>query len=460
MPKPVGSVTIEGGATVTKKTIVSLRIEAPPVLRASRMQIADDAAFIGSSWEAYDTSKLWIVSVGDGPKTVFVRFEDFRGIVSLPVNATILLDTTPPVLVVTLGGGAMYTTVTNLTARISYKDASPATRMWLASDDRLDLAVEQAFDAEFAWDVPGVEGDHYLYAKVEDSAGNTAIASGHIHYARVRPSLTLRLPGGAVVGAGSNVTVAASAIDPYGGVEVQVAFDSDPSPTAPWLPVNGSLSVAVPSDATDGAHEVRARARNAAGLLSDVTALGIKVDRTRPKVEVVDPLDGSRLPQKGKSVLLEFTASDESGLGNISYRVDNGNWTHLNTDSRTAVVQLRSFGRHTIEMSVTDVVGNAATATTTFTLEEGSTTVRAGGAAMVGIALLLLVIAIVAVALVLRRGGRKATPAPQQQQAGRAPPAPAEPQPSEPTPAPAAPGPAPAAPAPAPADEGNAWEEF
>jgi hypothetical protein len=457
LPKAVGSVTIEGGATVTKKTIVSLKIEAPPVLRAARMQISNDAAFIGASWEAYDTAKLWFVSAGDGPKIVFARFEDFRGIVSLPINASILLDTAPPVLVVALEGGAKYTTATNLTARISYEDASPATRMWLAPDDRVDLAVEQAFEAEFGWDVPGVEGDHYLYVKVEDSAGNTAIASGHIHYSKVKPVLTLRLPGGAIAGAGSTVAVTASATDPYGGVEVQLAFDGDPAPTAPWLRVNASLSVSVPSDAADGIHEVRARARNAAGLVSEVTAVSIKVDRTPPKLEVVEPLDGSRLPQKGKSVLLEFTASDESGLGNITYRADNGNWSHLGIDQRSAVMVLKGYGRHTIEVVATDVVGNPKTATTTFTLEESSTTVSANSAAMVGIAILLLVIVIVALALFMRKG-RKAKPSPRQ--VDGAPPAPADAPLSGPAPVgPQGGSPVQERPS-APEGDRKTWEEF
>ena len=63
---------------------------------------------VGSSrrslkWPSRETAaSTWTFPAGDGLKTLYVRFQDFRDIVTLPVSSSILLDTTPPTLAVTL----------------------------------------------------------------------------------------------------------------------------------------------------------------------------------------------------------------------------------------------------------------------------------------------------------------------------------------------------------------------
>jgi hypothetical protein len=50
-----------------------------------------------SSWEPYTTSKLWILTTGDGSKFVYAWFKDSSGTSNAdPYFAVITLDTTPP----------------------------------------------------------------------------------------------------------------------------------------------------------------------------------------------------------------------------------------------------------------------------------------------------------------------------------------------------------------------------
>jgi len=416
-PKPMGTLTIEGGAAITRKTIVGLTIDAPAEMHATRMQVANDPSFALSEWEAFAKERLWILPPGDGPKTVLVRFEDFRDIVSLPVNASIVVDTAPPEVIVTLEGGLRYTTRSDLSAYVDYKDASPPGRMWVASSERFDLVEPQPFSANFCWTIPAFEGDQSLFAKVEDQVGNSVVARATIHYSLVRPKLLLELPGGPVSNAVDQIPVTAVATDPYGDVTVQLAFGHDPSENAPWFPAYGPLSATVPFGTLDGAYEIRGRARNAAGLVSDVASVTVKLDRTAPTVVVQDPHPGESFSQRGLGVLLAFSASDLNGISNVSFRVDGGRWVFIPSTSRSVPVALDGFGEHTVMVRVLDGAGNPGIGSSTFELLRTEATVASGGVMLLLIAL-VLILAILGALMYRtrrRRGGRaRARPVPEQ----------------------------------------------
>ncbi|MCK5253934.1 MAG: hypothetical protein KAQ96_13335, partial [Thermoplasmata archaeon] len=131
-PKAEGTVVIEGDALMTNNKIVSLTIDVPTELLARFMQVSNDAFFEGVEWEALVEDKLWLLSEGDGMKTVHVRFKDYRGIASLPVNSTIILDSTPPILEVRVNQGAPYTMVSDVNLYITFQDTYLADQMWVS----------------------------------------------------------------------------------------------------------------------------------------------------------------------------------------------------------------------------------------------------------------------------------------------------------------------------------------
>jgi hypothetical protein len=410
IPKRMGSLTIEEGAPITRKTIVGLGIDAPAEMRVTRMQVANDPSFGGAEWEGFAREKLWILPPGDGPKTVLVRFEDFRRIVSLPVNATIVVDTTPPEAIVTLEGGLRYTTSFDLTAYVEYKDASPPGWMWAASSERFDLVEAQPFSANFCWTIPAFEGDQSLFVKVEDLAGNAIVARATIHYSLVHPQLRLELPGGPVSSAVDQVPVTAVATDPYGDVTVQLAFGHDPSEDAPWFPAYGPLSTTVPFGTPDGVYEIRGRAKNAAGLVSEVASVTVKLDRNAPTVDVQHPRQGESFSQKGLGVLLAFSAYDLNGISNVSYRVEGGGWIFIPSTARSVPVALDGFGEHTIMVRVLDGAGNPGTGSSTFEVQRTEPRVASGGV-MLLLLVLILMLAILAVLVYRTRRGRAGRPA-------------------------------------------------
>jgi hypothetical protein len=94
------ALSINGGAGHTTDASVNLSITAvdpSPGSGLYAMQFSDDGAR-WSDWEPASASRAYRLSGPDGPKTVHLRLRDRAGNLADPVNATIILDTAPPVI--------------------------------------------------------------------------------------------------------------------------------------------------------------------------------------------------------------------------------------------------------------------------------------------------------------------------------------------------------------------------
>ena len=96
---PTGSISIQNGTTyiATTDCILNLHSEDPES-GVSVMRFSNDA-INWSIWEVYGTTKEWALSPGDGVKTVYVEYKNGAGL-SATFSATIILDTTPPEIIV------------------------------------------------------------------------------------------------------------------------------------------------------------------------------------------------------------------------------------------------------------------------------------------------------------------------------------------------------------------------
>lgn len=96
----VQNFTINGGATLTNNPNVTLAIAATDATSVVKMRFSNDGVTYSAD-EPYATAKNWVLSAGDGVKTVFVRFTDGAGILYNPVTAQITLHTALPVITTT-----------------------------------------------------------------------------------------------------------------------------------------------------------------------------------------------------------------------------------------------------------------------------------------------------------------------------------------------------------------------
>lgn len=82
------SISIAGGAASSVASAVILTLAAT---NATQMAISNASDFAGAVWETFATSKSWVLSAGEGLKTVYVIFKDAAGIASGSVSDTITL---------------------------------------------------------------------------------------------------------------------------------------------------------------------------------------------------------------------------------------------------------------------------------------------------------------------------------------------------------------------------------
>jgi len=391
LPKVVGSVSIEKGAELTGHTVVQLTVEWPIVAGIRLMQVSNNPSFEGSEWLMPEEEVKWILPDGDGVKTVHVRFIDWRHIETLQVNDTIVLDQTEPVVNVTLDGGSPYTTVTIVTGNIVVDDASPPAKLWVSLDDSFPGVRPEDFVDTFSFNIPARESDHWVYVMVEDAAGNVGLGSGMIHYATIRPHITLTLPEGDVVQTSPTIPVEVTPVDPYGDIHLQYAFDQVPDEDGPWTPLNGPVLVDVPGGTLDGVHTIWVRARNAAGLTSETAvSIDLTLDTVAPMLSITRPEDGTKVTQKGMEVLLELMVSDSSKIFRLAYSVDGGAPQDLSTWAPTTNISFTEWGEHTIEVVAEDVAGNVATSTSVFRLEDAEAKSTGSGTGLLIIVLLAI----------------------------------------------------------------------
>ena len=94
--KPVGMISINNdGAEHTSNIAVTLSITAvDSTSGVFKMSFLNEGA-AWSNWEDYNTTKHWDLLPGTGLRTVYVRFTDRAGNISIPVSSTIYLDVVP-----------------------------------------------------------------------------------------------------------------------------------------------------------------------------------------------------------------------------------------------------------------------------------------------------------------------------------------------------------------------------
>jgi len=167
---PIGSITINEGATYTNSTSVALTLFAEDTASDVAQMGFSNNATTWTTWEPYAALKSWILPTGDGAKTVYVQFKDNAGCVSQSYFDTIIMDTTAPSVLMTFLSP-------NLEIRSSTIDAT-----WLGSDEtsgisyyliRLDDASWVNMGANTTYTFTGLsDGNHIIEIKAVDNAEN------------------------------------------------------------------------------------------------------------------------------------------------------------------------------------------------------------------------------------------------------------------------------------------------
>ncbi|MCG2826652.1 MAG: right-handed parallel beta-helix repeat-containing protein [Thermoplasmatales archaeon] len=160
---PTGTISINMNATYTNTTTVALTLFGNDVNGVASMRFSEDNINY-SEWETYNTSKSWNLSAGDGTKTIYVKFKDTAGLESLPINASIILDTKAPILTVSEPENNKKTTESSILIRGYVDEVNVTVKI---------NGVNAVREGKEFWDkIKLVEGKNIIVIIAEDQAGN------------------------------------------------------------------------------------------------------------------------------------------------------------------------------------------------------------------------------------------------------------------------------------------------
>ncbi len=160
IPAPTGqTITINGGAANTVTLTVSLTLSAT---EATEMCFSNNGTTY-TAWEAYSTSKAWVLTDGLGPKTVFFKTRCELS-EAAPISGTITYTLPPTGLSVTINSGAAETNTTGITLSLS---ATGATEMCF-SNDGVTWSAWEPFATSKQWTLTDEVGAKIVYFKARN----------------------------------------------------------------------------------------------------------------------------------------------------------------------------------------------------------------------------------------------------------------------------------------------------
>jgi len=315
---PTGTISINDEAEYTNSTSVTLTLSASDAHSGvSKMQFSNDGV-VWSAEENYVTSKSWTLTVGDGTKTVYVRYKDNASNWSGSISDTITLDTTPPTGTISINNGDGYTGSTSVTLTLSASDSGSGVSKMQFSNDGVVWSSEEDYATSKSWTLTAGDGTKTVYVQYKDNLGNwSGSISDTITLDTTQPTGTISINSGAAWTNSTSVTLTLSASDAHSGVSkmkfsndgVVFSSEEDYATSKSWTLTTGEGTKTVYVQYKDSAD-------NWSGSISDT----ITLDTTPPTGTI--SINSGAAYTNSTSVTLTLSASDSSGVSKMQFSND------------------------------------------------------------------------------------------------------------------------------------------
>jgi hypothetical protein len=183
---PTGAISINNGATYASTLSVTLNLSCEDSLgiTCAGGRFSNDN-ILWTGWESLDfpsNTKAWRLASGDGPKSVYVQYQDNADRLSILASDSIILDTTPPEQKqVSINVGASYTNSTTVNLSLQASDSlSGITRMRIRNSDGAYGDWAEYATSYYNWQMASGEGVKTVLVQFMDAAGNVAEAQDNI----------------------------------------------------------------------------------------------------------------------------------------------------------------------------------------------------------------------------------------------------------------------------------------
>ncbi len=318
------SIVIAGGATYVNHTTVDLTLYAGDAGNGvSQMQFSDDGSTWGE-WEPYAISKAWTLPDGDGPKAVYVRYQDGIGSLSAVYSDTVALDTTNPSGGLVIAEGATYVGSVNVNLSLSASDSGSGVSEMRFSNDGSTWVAWEGFASSRLWMLTAGDGAKHVYAQYRDAAHNLSpVYSGTVTLDTTAPSGSIAIAGDAAWVTSTGVTLSLSASDGGSGLW-QMRLSDVGSPWGAWEPYVATRSWTLPSG--DGQKAVSVQYRDALSNTSAIYSDTISLDQMPPTGNVSIAAGAPYV--NSLEVDLTLLATDVgSGVSAMQCSSDGSTWT-------------------------------------------------------------------------------------------------------------------------------------
>ncbi|MDI6791353.1 MAG: Ig-like domain-containing protein [bacterium] len=342
------SITINGGDRAAKDRLVTvaLNVSGTP----SRMMISEYPNFAEARWEDYVSSLTRKLSMGDGDKTIYVRYMDAATNVSASDSAPIILDTVSPTVAIDAPADGAFLNQANISIKGTATDASGIAEVGIQINGGSWVKATGTTSWSYDWS-PGQDGSYNLKVRAIDLAGNQKESETRkLHVDRTAPvPLSIAINSVAEYTNNREVSVGST----VEGDPSQIMLSEEPNFTgANWITYTSSVPFTLSSG--DREKRVYARYRDAAGNKSDTLAASIILDTTGPDVQITTPAAGTTVG--GEVVNITGGAQDNlSGVELVQVSLDGGSswigvsgtgsWTYQWNPVKEGTVGLQARGK-------------------------------------------------------------------------------------------------------------------
>lgn len=288
---PSGTVAINGGATVTGASTVTVSVAASSDTTQFAVANAATLNCATASYVSFTPTSAHQLTPGDGVKQVSVCLKDAAGQVSSSILSTITVDTTAPTAVLTVAGGADTTSIATVSANLS--GVSEAVTVFVTSSpiacDTAPFAAIGSGTFEVTLSFPNTA--NVVTACVRDLAGNISTVTDSIFFENAAgDALIVAIDAGAATTRSRNVTV--SLFRPsteFNQMKVAEAPTLDCANLAGYEAFNGTKALALTAGTApaEGQRTVSACVRSTTSGLTRAATDAIFVDTFAPDGSIV-----------------------------------------------------------------------------------------------------------------------------------------------------------------------------
>ena len=360
------------GAVITESDVTISGVASDDVSLAT-VEVSLDGTVVAST--GLETWSFDATGLTDGTHTISVTATDSLGQTATATSEftieTPVIDNPPTVSIDAPTDGAVITESDVTISGVASDDVSLAT-----VEVSLDGTVVASTGLEtWSFDATGLtDGTHTISVTATDSLGQTATATSEFTIETPvidnPPTVSIDAPTDGAVITESDVTISGVASDDVSLATVEVSLDGT---------VVASTGLETWSfDATgltDGTHTISVTATDSLGQTATATSeftIETPVIDNPPTVSIDAPTDGAVITES--DVTISGVASDDVSLATVEVSLDGTVVASTGLETWSFDATGLTDGTHTISVTATDSLGQTATATSEFTIEEPTLT--------------------------------------------------------------------------------------